>query len=156
MNMDYRNFTATGLTTLLFLAVPGCGTGGHNKLALAPVEGIVQLDGEPLANAKVEFNPVATPDRQKKNAQAIGASVAITNDEGRYHLKFDSYRKGAVPGEHTVKITTADIDPDSSQPQIEKVPRRYNVSTQLKERVNEGTNEINFELTSKATAGRRF
>jgi hypothetical protein len=129
--------------------VPGCSSGGKDGLVLAPVEGYVELDGEPLSNARVEFNPVEVPEKTKVRGASVSGSVAVTDEDGRYRLQFDSRKFGAVVGEHTVKITTADVDPGSDLPQKEKVPRHYNVTTQLKETVDPGDNEIDFELTSR-------
>src|SRR5262245_25108766 len=78
------------------VALSGCGRWGA-----APVSGKVTLNGKPLANAKVTFQPIGTGGKE-----AGPASVGETNAAGEYTLTM--IRKGgagAVVGKHRVTIT---------------------------------------------------
>lgn len=88
-------FTALVLGTL---AVAGCGGGPK----LAPVSGIVTVDGKPYPNAVVSFQPVAM-----KNGDNPGrGSVGKTDKDGKFTLKYEGQEPGAVVGKHVVRIVT--------------------------------------------------
>lgn len=116
------------------LLADGCG--GVDRPDIARVEGRVTLDGEPLANAKLVFQPVAN----------WRASTGLTDDHGNYELFYNlnCQEKGATIGRHIVRIST--VGRDEGEPEV--VPVRYNEQTELWEEVESGTNEIDFGLTS--------
>ncbi len=127
---------------LLVVAVAGCGGGGgSDQPDLGTVSGVVKLDGEPLANANVEFQP-----------EEGRPSTATTNDDGEYELKYTFETKGAKIGTHKVMIWTfQEGDSDDGTPTVlveEKVPVVYNRDTTLEETVEAGSQEIDFELDS--------
>src|SRR5438874_57919 len=78
----------------------GCG---RQPYRIAPVSGRVMLDGKPLANATVQFYPLAAATSENAGPTALGR----TDEEGRYVLvPFDrSAAKGAVVGQNKVMIT---------------------------------------------------
>ena len=80
---------------LLFLcgacSVAGCSGGPR----LAEVTGTVRLNGVPLANIMVEFNP---------DALSGVRSTATTDENGRYELVCDDQRPGALVGPHRVVL----------------------------------------------------
>ena len=121
----------------LFVTV-GCGPDGPD---IGYVEGTVTLGGQPLEDALVMFTP----------AEGGRPAAGRTNAEGYYELIYTQGRMGALPGEHTVTISTyQEGDPDEGIAKVpERVPARYNVHTELKETVKAGNNEINFELSSE-------
>lgn len=124
-------------SVLLMSLLAGCGSRGP---ALGRVTGRVTLDGKPLADARIVFQP-----RQK------GApSVAVTDKDGRYELVYLRDHFGAVLGEHTVTISTfrqLSGTEGSRRSEIpERVPARYNDETDLVRRVNAGAQTIDFEL----------
>ncbi|UUO05176.1 carboxypeptidase regulatory-like domain-containing protein [Blastopirellula sp. J2-11] len=108
------------------------------------VTGVVTLDGKPIDNATVKFEPV--------NARP---SVGFTDADGRYDLIYTASRNGAVLGEHQVRITTANDagGGEGGQPLVtaskETVPVKYNVKTELTAQVDAGSNTINFDLKTK-------
>jgi hypothetical protein len=83
---------------MLLATAIGCGPGGP---AVAPVSGVITLDGKPLAGARINTQPIA-----KGNATDIGVgSFAVTDDAGRYALELvDPARPGAIVGSHVVRI----------------------------------------------------
>src|SRR5438045_3919382 len=84
----------------------GCG----QSYKTAPVSGRVTLDGKPLANATVQFYPVAAP-----GTDPGPTSLGHTDEDGRYTLSFvdSAATKGALVGKHKVFITNSPkVDPN--------------------------------------------
>jgi hypothetical protein len=109
------------------------------------VTGKVTLGGEPLVGAKVIFEPV----------EEGSASMGVTDATGSYDLVWAQQRgkpiKGAVIGEHNVKISTfREGEPDVEPPvqaQPEKVPFKYRqLDGYPKVTVNKGSNVIDIPL----------
>jgi hypothetical protein len=123
-----------GSTIALLLAViSGCGKGGPS---LAPVHGIVKLDGQPLANADVQFQP---PDGQR-------ASSGRTDAEGRYQLAYKRGQAGATVGENQVRIWVS--NEIVRNPPI--IAAEFDTQTKLKADVKAGIdNEFNFDVTTE-------
>jgi len=114
-----------------FAVAAGCGKGGPD---IAPVKGRVTLDGRPLANVNVEFQP----DDMKP------PSTSGTNENGEYQLIYKRGMEGARLGHHRVRITAR----SGSNPPV--IPDRYNTQSELQADVKSGQNEINFDLKSAA------
>ena len=134
------------LTGFLLRATAGCG---GERYALAPVSGRVTLDGVPLADARVGFEPI----RQGDQLAAGPGSYATTDAEGRYRLVSLDGGEGAVVGRHRVWIRTyrGVEGPNGSivTKNPERVPPRYNSQTELTFTVKpEGTGGADFDLTT--------
>lgn len=114
---------------------------------VADVNGYIKMDGEPLANAKVQFVP--------QDAAVGRPSWGKTDAEGYYALQYSSSKSGAMLGEHIVRISTGGSAEEDeygnlvSGPSPETVPAKYNVKSTLSRTVDPGENEINFELDSE-------
>jgi len=107
----------------------GC-TFASDDPELGLVEGTITLDGEPLANANVVFNPL-------RGKQSTGK----TDSEGHYSLTYLRDTKGAVVGKHIVRISTwSEFTPK------ELVPPAYNRNSELSVNVKPGSNSFDFEL----------
>jgi hypothetical protein len=128
-----------------FLA--GCGglllAGCRPAYDLGAVSGVVKLDGDPLPRATVTF------------AREQGRmSVGVTDDTGRYTLRYAPGADGAEPGRHRVAITTRidAVSAEGSLPAVEGrkelLPPRYHEKSELSAEVKRGANTIDFELTS--------
>jgi hypothetical protein len=133
------------LALIVFIA--GCG--GGQSYSTARVSGRVTLDGQPLANAAVVFQPVAGKDRNPGPG-----SGGTTDADGRYTLSVvGTGSRGAVIGKHQVRITLApeDADPTDDRPHKHKeLPAKYNLKTTLEFTVEPGgTDKADFPLTSK-------
>ncbi len=106
-----------------FLA--GCGGAPYR---VAPVSGRITLDGEPLANGVVTFQPIADPEQ---SLNAGPGSYGHTDAEGRYTLYLvEGDRPGAVVGPHRVRISAAQENPDddpagAGTPLRDPVPAKY-------------------------------
>lgn len=120
---------------LTLLAASGCG---QNPYGTHSVTGTITLDGQPLPSARVMFSPTAGR-----------PSSAITDEQGHYELHYIRDIMGAEAGQHSVSITTEAEPFENGQYPPERIPRHYNAATTLTANVEEGTNEINFELQSK-------
>src|SRR5262249_34965527 len=84
---------------LLALALPAVGCGGGPKVA--PVSGRVTLDGQPLAGASVNFQPLS----DGNNLNPGPGSYGKTDADGRYSLRVVvDDRPGAFVGKHRVEI----------------------------------------------------
>jgi len=135
------------LASIGLVAVAGCG---GERFPVAPVSGKVTLDGEPLAGARIGFEPR----RQGESPNAGPGSYGKTDAQGRYELTTLDGRSGAVVGTHDVWIRTyqAKADRASGEPVPaveERVPARYNENSILTFEVPpEGTDAADFELSS--------
>lgn len=141
-----RGFMAMilGGAAVLLTTVAGCGQKGP---ALGQVRGRVTLDGEPLAEAEIVFQP-----------QKGRPGTARTNDKGEYELTYTVDRAGALLGLHEIRITTFEPGYDGETPQgerktiperPERVPAKYNRKSELKADVKPGSNVFDFQLSSK-------
>ena len=133
---------------ICMLFVAGCG--GSDLPELGTVFGRVTLDGQPVAEAIVNFAPV-NPGRP---------STAETDADGNYDLVYLPDVEGAVVGEHAVtieKIVTTELDDLPDDPSEMSAEERALVEANqplpatasdgsLRKTVNSGSNEINIEL----------
>ena len=126
------------VTTLTLIA--GCQPPGPVRPTLGTVTGTVTMDGKPLADVLVTFEP------QAGGRQSMGT----TNAQGVYELTYDVETKGAVVGSHRVTVTTPGVSeaPDPSGEAKDPVPAKYNTESTLVEEVKAGANTIDLELTS--------
>jgi hypothetical protein len=119
------------------LLVAGCG-GPAN---VGVVTGVVTLDGQPLEDARVTFQP-----------REGSPSAGTTDASGRYELRYTRSVKGAVVGEHEVSISTFRPGNPDAEPRIERQPERvaarYNHKTELQAVVRPGKNQVDFALES--------
>ena len=133
---------------LVTIPMAGCGGG----VPTAKVEGVVTLDGKPLSEIRVLFQP------DNKSAESTGiGSFALTDSNGKFVLKLsNSQNEGAVVGSHTVtladKLSEDPKDSDAggfAKTPKSRIPMKYTNDPQKFE-VKSGTvNQAAFELTSK-------
>ena len=156
--MEIRILMASMLTALASTCV-GCSTEpttDYSKVELVSAGGTVTLDGSPVAAAVVTFEAVDTGT----------FSFALTDDQGRYQLQFDSVKSGVVPWPKIVQISTTrkllglntsdeiGDDADSESSAVEKIPDCYNKNSKLKVEVQSDSRTFNFELkTDCSTTG---
>ena len=133
----------------MFLASFSSGCGRSNGPQFGSVEGTVTMDGKPLPNAQIAFQPIGD------NKDKGGPSIATTDEDGYYELQYTLNQEGAVVGKHLVKIKTAGTIEDengNAVQQPEKVPARYNVyaekTPEMNVDVESGGKTIDFALTS--------
>ena len=143
------NHVATHAAAVLALMslLAGCGGPGYE---LAPVSGQVLLDGQPLADAHLTFEPLAVAGQP--SIPGVG-SIGITDSEGRYTLETVDSHSGAVVGTHRVWITTAyategDPHDDFAPTPEDRVPPAYRDGSLRFEAPPEGADNANFVLHS--------
>ena len=114
-------------------------SGGVARPPLGTVSGIVTLDGAPLANAAIVFQP----EEGMESGVRIPESIGRTGADGRYSMIYVQGVLGAAIGTHRVKISATDDKGD------EKLPVNYNRKSELMAQVSAGDNNIDFPLKSK-------
>jgi hypothetical protein len=139
--MRCRSVIALGLLVL----TAGCGS------QFVPVSGRVTLDGKPLANAMVVFEPLSD------DPNPGPGSTGKTDKDGRYTLTLMTGKgSGAVVGLHKVSITAYEGDtgevPSSGSDMVFRKPllgEEHNVNSNWKFDVPAGGSaEANFDLKS--------
>jgi hypothetical protein len=132
--------------SLLMSTLAGCS---ERSTPTAAVSGKVTLDGKPLANVSVLFQPVGS------NRDPGVGSYGITDAQGGFTLKQSgSGRDGAVVGQHAVTLvekTDPANDDDAGgidKPVVSRIPAEYSNGS-LRFEVKSGTtNRANFDLKS--------
>jgi hypothetical protein len=133
--MTLANERSRGTRFVLLGMMVLCGCSQGTRPPLGDVHGKVTLDGKPLANAGVVFQP-----------EGRGrSSMCVTDADGNYVLNYIRDVQGAAIDWHAVRITAG--DPLTGKP--EPVPARYNAATELRRQVVAGDNTIDFELKSQ-------
>ena len=131
-----RTGTVAWASLILVLFLTGCGGDGPER---GRVKGKVTLNGTPLENADIEFQP-----------QEGSPSYGMTDHKGRYKLMYTRDKEGAMIGDHTVRITTSTTDTDVRGNEVavpQLVPPKYNARSELTAEVKPGTQTYDFELT---------
>jgi hypothetical protein len=119
---------------LLLFALAGCRDGGRQ---VAPVHGRITLDGRPLANADVQFQPDGS----------LRASSGRTDADGHYELMYKRGQPGAIVGPHTVRIwVSAEV---VRNPPI--IAARFDTKSELRREVQAGEDNVfDFNVESEA------
>jgi len=117
-------------------AMAGCG---HESYDVAPVHGIVSVDGQPLFQGKVMFAPVA-----KGEGNPGRPAWSKIEPDGAYRLTTFRKSDGAVIGEHWVTIINSEEELPEDVPEFARfmVPKQVTVAPGK-------DNKIDIELTSK-------
>jgi hypothetical protein len=95
----------------------------------------VTLDGQPLANADVQFQP---DDGRRQ-------STGRTDSEGRYSVMYKRGQPGAVLGRHTARISFSTEIVKNPPP----IAARFNTQSELQREVKSGDNEFDFDVTTE-------
>lgn len=134
----------------LVFGVAWLGGCSRTPYAVAPVTGVVTLDGQPLGGGVVSFQPVAS-----RGSVAGPGSTGRIDVDGRYRLTTVDGASGAVVGQHVVRIysrspESAPVrDSDSEATPKERVPLRFNYGSELRFAVPaSGSNDADFRLTT--------
>lgn len=113
-----RSLTVLSIAALL-IGLASCGPG--NGLNLARVRGTVTLEGEPLKNGTVMFEPDES--KGTTGPQAVGTIMP----DGTFIMSSQSAGDGAVVGFHRVGILGLDESPSlvEPMPDVEEDPLAY-------------------------------
>jgi hypothetical protein len=136
-------------TGVLLLVICGCGYGRK----VAPVSGVVTLNGKPIADVAVTFEPIVPEGQSIAGLSAFG----VTGADGRYSLKlYGTETRGATVGKNRVKFTGFTAPTDMSEEALNKaarskvnIPIRYWGDSKIECDVPAGgTDKADFQLTS--------
>ncbi|WP_166822912.1 transthyretin-like family protein [Thalassoroseus pseudoceratinae] len=126
---------------LLVIFAYGCSGTPDDQPETGTVTGVVLLDDKPLPDARVLFSPTSSGQ----------SSEGVTDENGKFELRYKRDIMGAKVGEHLVKISTFeqpvigdDGRPSGGRPEL--VPQEYNETSSLKRTVEAGENEFEFKL----------
>ena len=137
----------TALLLLACLLVAGCGGPDYE---VVPISGRVTLDGDPLADVEVTFQPMAV---KAANPNPGPGSYGLTDVDGRYSLKtIEPEQDGAVVAEHFVYLSIKYADGGSGDEIIFRetvLPRCCRDGTMKYEVLPGGTDHADFTLTSE-------
>jgi hypothetical protein len=122
----------TVVLVLLLVPLAGCG---HSGPQIAPVHGHIKLDGQPLANADIQFQP----DGSQRS------SSGRTDADGQYSLMYKRGQPGAMVGQHTVRISVS--SEVVKHPPI--IAARFDTKSELVREVKSGDNEFDFDVTTE-------
>ena len=134
MHRSHDTVLIGGSLVAVCALLAGCKS---DRPTLGTVSGTVTLDGRPLPRAVVTFIP-ETDGR---------ASMGTTDDEGRFELVYLREERGAIVGEHRVRIRKIPTEEEGRV--ANPLPRKYDASTELTASVQKGENTIDFELSSR-------
>lgn len=134
------------------LMMTGCGSSDF-KPKLAAVKGVVTMNDKPLPAVTVTFEPQLAGSDTK--GMIGGASTGVTDAEGKYELVYNDGRtKGAVVGEHLVRIVSASGGgPAGGAGAVAEVPipPDYNTSSNMKVKVDPTGNTHDFKIVAEMT-----
>jgi hypothetical protein len=130
-----------------FAIFAGSGCGTNEKIA--PVSGVVKLNGKPVADVEVIFQPIT------ESVNSPGpAAFGVTDAEGRYTVKVVGENiVGATVGKNRVqfsgKASAADFSEDGTKrgkPAV-SIPAKYSTDSKIEFDVPaKGTTTADFEL----------
>jgi hypothetical protein len=133
---------------LALLALVGCADPAPpvDTLPRKAISGTVTLDGQPLPEGSIQFDPVE---------RALGTTVATGGiKDGKYSIE---RKLGPVPGKYKVSISSIPaikIGPNEEpgprpKQDPEKIPAQYNTKSTLTKEITDGLAPIDFELKSQ-------
>jgi hypothetical protein len=133
---------------LAFCCATGIGCSNDSPYELAEVTGKVTIDGQPFAEGKVMFAPVAKPGEINAGRSAL----ARLKPDGTFKLGTYEPEDGAVVGDHWVTVIRIAPGPNSStdeQTPMPAVPHEFKrVVMPRKVTVVSGQNTIDVSLTA--------
>jgi hypothetical protein len=115
---------SAGIVSLL-----GCG--GSDAPPLGRVSGRVTVNGQPVEGITVMFQP--------DNGRP---SLGTTNADGYYELRYTADLRGAVVGNHTVRVFWSEDFAAGKTP----IPPQYDAQSQLKFEVKRGSNKFDIDI----------
>lgn len=139
--VHYKN-TFLVFSLSLFIAIMslvGCGSTTDSLPQLGTVSGIVTLNGHPLKGISVTFIPQLTVTKARP-------SRAITDENGKFKLNYNSETDGAILGKHIVQFSKREGGDAAG---IETLPSQFNTKSKITKTVKEGDNNFTFELKMK-------
>lgn len=146
-DLTLRAITAFVCLVFCVSLVSGCNSGAGLPPTV-PAEGIVTLDGAPVADATITF----IADAGTYNASAV------TDKEGKFAMKAFEEKKGAVPGSYKIAINKTIVESregrkgESDVNLKQGLPMKYSnfLTSELTIKLGDaGDKNLKFELKSK-------
>lgn len=139
---------ATTLVSLVLLAASLAGCGGSQSVGVA---GTVTLDGQPLPEGLISFEPISKSAGQRRDAMIENGDFALPANEGvlpgmEFKVEIKSFRKTGR------KYLNADMG--ASHDEVEQIiPAEYNTASTLQIEVaaESERNRFQFELSSQGS-----
>jgi hypothetical protein len=147
---------AAALLAAALAAATGCG----EKSKYVPVSGVVRVNGKPYPNAMVYFQPVGS----KEDPNPGRGSTAKTDESGRFVLKTEDDKDGAVVGKHQIKVRTyennnmvgydpakgsSDRQPEPPRGKVDPIPADWrSIGDHTFEVPAGGTDQANFDISN--------
>lgn len=120
------------------------GCGRSDLPELAPVEGTVTLNGEPLAGVLVSFYPTS----------GGRPGTGETDEEGHYELTYLYGEEGTKVGQSRVEVTTIWPDGEPTPGEVDRVPAKYQgTSSTLSFDVQPGDNVFDIAMEAPSDGG---
>lgn len=136
-----RKRLAASAALLPLLMSLGCGSGPDDQPQVAPVQGVITVNGQPRENLQIMFTP-------EKGRPSMGT----TNENGEYTLTYLRDIEGAMLGKHTVQISAMNVSTSDKvtnpKPLKDAIPAEYNTRSKLVVNVAPGDNSLDFQLTT--------
>ena len=82
--------------------IVGCGSDPEHY-EIVPVSGILTCEGQPVANAMVNFTPIA--DESRKEGRPGRLALGRTDETGHFTLTTYENNDGAIVGRHVVTVS---------------------------------------------------
>ena len=149
MNKSIAGFAARPLVYSLMIGttclLAGSCTRGAAGPETYPVGGVVMMDGQPVQDATVSFDPVGG------TARALGAQ-AVTDDDGRFsmqtHIGNNQFQAGLRPGQYGVTIIKLQQATEMRGRPRDLLPKKYGSAdtSGLAATVKAEPNEFEFTL----------
>jgi hypothetical protein len=131
-NVPRRSFLLGAALAVAAISLAGCGRGGPEVVR---VTGTVTCQGKPVGNLFLNFKPeVGRP------------SWGVTDAEGKYSLKYNRDRDGAVVGNHTVWVQFRPRNPGEELQMTGPGAKRSNLSAALQKYGSEKTTPLKFDV----------
>ena len=130
--------------TLFLIVLLCCGCGGDNVRRTA-VKGEVLLDGKPVVNGRILFEPTSG---------TTGPVAGATIKDGAFEIPS---HMGVTVGKNLVRINSnkptgkkikSSMSNDVLDETVEGIPEKYNTKSKLEKEIEEGPNELSFDLES--------
>jgi hypothetical protein len=131
---------------ILLLALGGCTYDAWkpvDTLPRVPVAGTVTLDGTPLPEGMIQFDPVSETKGTTVAAEIISGKYAITKAQGPVPGK----HKVVISGRPSARLKTGEPPGGTPKPAPETVPAKYNTQSTLETDIPPvGSESLDFAL----------
>ena len=128
----------------------GCGS-ASDDLPRQAVSGTVTVDGQPLAEGRIQFEPASAEAKTPAGGEIKDGLFSISRDQGPtsgdYRIMITSSVARTPPADKSPGAEPAKGAVKKKAPAVELIPKEYNSQTTLKQTVEAGkTNTFEFTL----------